>query len=51
MPLFLPSGTVVYRRLEAFIRQLMHEHKYVEVMTPNMFNLELWRISGHLDHY
>lgn len=30
---------------------MLHKHKYVEVMTPNMFNLDLWKTSGHLDHY
>ena len=25
--------------------------RYTEVVTPNMFNLDLWRISGHYDHY
>ena len=24
---------------------------YTEVVSPNMFNLDLWRISGHYDHY
>ncbi len=26
-------------------------HSYTEVVSPNMFNLDLWRISGHYDHY
>lgn len=24
---------------------------YTEVVTPNVFNVDLWRISGHYDHY
>ena len=24
---------------------------FAEVVTPNMFNTDLWRISGHADHY
>jgi len=24
---------------------------YAEVMTPNLFNSELWQLSGHLDKY
>ena len=24
---------------------------YTEVVSPNMFNIDLWRISGHAEHY
>jgi threonyl-tRNA synthetase len=27
------------------------EYEYDEVITPNMFNFDLWRTSGHADHY
>lgn len=27
------------------------EYEYDEVVTPNMFNFDLWRTSGHADHY
>jgi threonyl-tRNA synthetase len=27
------------------------EYEYEEVITPNMFNVDLWRTSGHADHY
>lgn len=48
MPLFYHNGTLIYRRLEGFIRQLLHKYHYIEVMTPNFFNTEMWKISGHL---
>ena len=27
------------------------EYEYDEVVTPNMFNFDLWKTSGHADHY
>lgn len=51
MPLFCPNGTVVYRRLEGFVRELLHKYHYKEVMTPTFLNTELWETSGHLAHY
>ena len=27
------------------------EYEYEEVVTPNIFNVDLWRTSGHADHY
>lgn len=51
MPLFLNNGTHIYRGLENFIRTLLHKYHYIEVMTPQFFNVDLWKISGHLQHY
>lgn len=51
MPLFNHNGTLIYRRLEGFIRSLLHKYHYIEVMTPNFLNTELWKVSGHLEHY
>lgn len=27
------------------------EYEYDEVITPNIFNFDLWVTSGHADHY
>ena len=48
---FLPHGAYIYNRLIEFIRQEYHKRGYTEVVSPNVFNLDLWRISGHCDHY
>ncbi|KAK8828042.1 hypothetical protein WA556_004673 [Blastocystis sp. ATCC 50177/Nand II] len=48
---FLPRGACVYNKLIEFIRGEYHKRGYTEVITPNVFNLDLWRISGHADHY
>lgn len=33
------------------IKEKYWEYEYDEVMTPNMFNFDLWKISGHAEHY
>ena len=37
--------------LRQFIREKYWEYEYEEVVTPNMYNLDLWKTSGHADHY
>jgi threonyl-tRNA synthetase len=34
-----------------YIREKYWEYGYEEVVTPNMFNLDLWHTSGHAEHY
>ena len=50
-PFFTPKGTVVYNEMLAFIRKLYAEYDYKEVITPQVFDVELWKQSGHWEHY
>jgi threonyl-tRNA synthetase len=50
-PFFHPKGTVVYNELVAYVRSLYARYGYEEVITPQIFDVELWRRSGHYDHY
>ena len=50
-PFFLPKGMVLRNLLEAYWRKLHDQNGYVEIRTPIMLNSELWRQSGHWDHY
>ena len=34
-----------------FIREVYWDYEYEEVVTPNIYNFELWKTSGHSDHY
>jgi threonyl-tRNA synthetase len=34
-----------------FIRAEYRKRGYEEVTSPNIFNMELWNISGHALHY
>lgn len=48
---FTPRGAVVFNALLDFVRELGAEFGYDEVITPNIFNMELWEKSGHALHY
>ena len=48
---FMPHGARIFNRLTEHIRGEYRVRGFHEVVTPNMFNLDLWRISGHADHY
>lgn len=50
-PFFLGNGTWIYRKLEELVRELLHKFDYQEVITPTFLNVELWKTSGHLQHY
>ncbi len=50
-PFFHPKGAIVYNELVAFIRRLYQEYGYQEVITPQIFDVELWHRSGHYDHF
>jgi threonyl-tRNA synthetase len=50
-PFFHPRGAAVYNELIAYMRQLYVRYGYEEVITPQILDVELWRRSGHYDHY
>jgi threonyl-tRNA synthetase len=50
-PFFKPKGTVVYNLLQSYIRALYLRYGYQEVITPQIFDVELWKRSGHYDKY
>eukprot|EP00536_Pseudo-nitzschia_multiseries_P014143 jgi/Psemu1/261982/estExt_Genewise1Plus.C_6620017 len=48
---WMPHGARIYNKLIEFIRKQYWERGYDEVITPNIFNLDLWHQSGHALHY
>ena len=44
---FLPAGAKIYNKLLDFIRAEYRVRGFQEVVTPNMFNKDLWDTSGH----
>jgi threonyl-tRNA synthetase len=50
-PFFHPKGALVYNELISYIRGLYLRYGYQEVITPQIFDVELWRRSGHYDHF
>ncbi|MDO8493541.1 MAG: threonine--tRNA ligase [bacterium] len=51
LPLWTPKGTAVKFELEKFARELERKYDYEHVSTPYLGGEELYRTSGHLDHY
>lgn len=50
-PFFHPKGTVVYNLLIAYIRDLYQRYGYQEVITPQIFDVDVWQRSGHYQNY
>src|SRR3989304_2246598 len=50
-PFFHPKGAFVYNELVSYMRRLYLRYGYQEVITPQIFDVELWRRSGHYDHF
>jgi threonyl-tRNA synthetase len=50
-PFFLPKGAQVMNSLIDYVKELYGKYGYQEVMTPQIFNTDLWKKSGHLDAY
>ncbi|WKY48875.1 threonine--tRNA ligase [Eubacteriaceae bacterium ES3] len=50
-PFFHPKGMIIRNELENFWRQEHQKRGYQEIRTPIILNAELWKRSGHWDHY
>ena len=51
LPMFLPKGYIVFEILERYIREKERRLGYQHVLTPCMGNVELYKTSGHFEHY
>ena len=51
MPIFLPKGAVIYNELIDFVRSFYRRDGYSEVVTPLLWDTELFKTSGHYDNY
>ncbi|MBM3935233.1 MAG: threonine--tRNA ligase [SAR202 cluster bacterium] len=50
-PFFLPKGATLYNGHVTYVRDLYKRYGYQEVITPQMFDTELWKRSGHYANY
>jgi threonyl-tRNA synthetase len=48
---WLKYGTRIYNNLINFIKEHYWKRGYDEIITPNIYNLDLWHQSGHALHY
>ena len=50
-PFFMPNGMIIRNELENFWKTEHRKRGYEEIKTPLIMNEQLWRTSGHWDHY
>ena len=50
-PMFLPNGYIIWQELEEYIKGKERRLGYQHVLTPCVGNVELYKTSGHWDHY
>lgn len=50
-PFFTPKGSTIYNELQGYIREKYREYDYKEVITPQLFDVELFHQSGHYENY
>ena len=51
LPMFLPKGYIIWEELENYIKAKERKLGYQHVLTPCVGNVELYKTSGHWDHY
>ena len=51
LPMYLPNGYVLWEELEAYIKRKERAQGYQHVLTPCVGTVELYKTSGHWDHY
>lgn len=50
-PFFMPKGMIIRNELESYWKEDHRKRGYEEIRTPLILNEQLWRTSGHWDHY
>jgi threonyl-tRNA synthetase len=50
-PFFTGKGSAIYTELQVYLRELYLKYGYQEVITPQLFDVELFKTSGHYEHY
>ena len=51
LPMYLPKGYVLWQILEEYIKNKERKLGYKHVMTPPIGSVELYKTSGHWEHY
>ncbi|MCI9129566.1 MAG: threonine--tRNA ligase [Eggerthellaceae bacterium] len=51
LPMYLPKGARVIRTMQEWLRRDLYERGYEEVITPHIYNAEVWKTSGHYGFY
>ncbi len=51
LPMYLPNGYIIWEELENYIKGKEKKLGYKHVLTPPLGNVELYKTSGHWEHY
>lgn len=51
LPMYLPKGARVIRTLQEWLRRDLYDRGYEEVITPHIYNVDVWKTSGHYGFY
>ncbi len=51
LPLYLPKGARIIRTMQEWLRRDLYARGYEEVITPHIYNADVWKTSGHYDFY
>ena len=51
LPMYLPKGARVIRTMQEWLRRDLYERGYEEVITPHVYNADVWKTSGHYGFY
>lgn len=51
LPIILPKGARIIQTLQRWVEDVEQDHGYLLTKTPLMAKRELYKISGHWDHY
>ena len=51
LPMYLPNGYVIWQELEEYIKRKERKLGYLHVLTPCVGTVDLYKTSGHWDHY
>ena len=51
LPMYLPNGYIIWEELENYIKGKEKKLGYNHVLTPPLGNVELYKTSGHWEHY
>ena len=51
LPILLPKGARIIQTLQRWVEDVEEKHGYLLTKTPFMAKRELYKISGHWDHY
>ncbi len=51
IPLFLPHGEIIRHTMESYVREVQERFDYQHVWSGHVAKIDLYRKSGHLEHY